>query len=70
MFLNLLLFINFSTTFTISLESNLFRIIELSVVSGRPPLLDIIVAQPLDDDSSAVLPKGSSHLDGITAISD
>ena len=29
-----------------------------------------MVAQALDDDSRAVLPKGSSHLDGTTAISD
>ena len=41
-----------------------------SVVSGNPPLFDIIVAHALEDDSSAVLPKGSSHLDGTTAISD
>ena len=30
----------------------------------------MIVAQPLEEASNAVLPKGSSHLDGITAISD
>ena len=47
-----------------------FNIIELSVVSGKPPLLDIIVAQPLEADSKDVLPNGSSHLDGTTAISD
>ena len=40
-----------------------------SDVSGKPPLLEIIVAQPLDVASKAVLPKGSSHLDGTTAIS-
>ena len=40
----------------------------MSVVSGKPPLFEIIVAQPLDPDSNAVLPKGSSHLDGTTAI--
>ena len=40
------------------------------VVSGKPPLFDIIVAHALEDDSRAVLPKGSSHLDGTTAISD
>ena len=43
---------------------------ELSVVSGNPPLFDIIVAQPLEDDSKDVRPNGSSHLDGTTAISD
>ena len=30
----------------------------------------MIVAQPLDEASKAVLPNGSSHLDGTTAISD
>ena len=40
------------------------------MVSVSPPLLEIIVAQPLEEDSKAVLPKGSSHLDGTTAISD
>ena len=30
----------------------------------------MIVAHPLDADSRAVLPKGSSHLEGMTAISD
>ena len=40
----------------------------LSEVSARPPLLDIIVTQPLELASSAVLPKGSSHLDGTTEI--
>ena len=29
----------------------------------------MIVAHPLDDASSEVLPNGSSHLDGTTAIS-
>ena len=37
---------------------------------GKPPLFEIIVAQPLDPDSNAVLPKGSSHLEGTTAICD
>ena len=39
-------------------------------VSGNPPLFDIIVAQPAAPDSIATLPKGSSHLDGITHIED
>ena len=47
-----------------------FKIIELSVVSGKPPLLDIIVAQPLEADSRDVLQNGSSHLEGTTAIAD
>ena len=33
-----------------------------------PPLFEIIVAHARDDDSKAVLPKGSSHLEGTTAI--
>ena len=40
------------------------------MVSGNPPLFEIIVAHARDEDSNAVLPKGSSHLDGTTAISD
>ena len=52
------------------MEFSFFIIIQWSVVSGKPPLLEIIVAQALDEDSRAVLPKGSSHLDGTTAISD
>ena len=40
------------------------------VVSFNPPLLLIIVADPTDVASNDVLPKGSSHLDGTTAISD
>ena len=42
----------------------------LLFVSIRPPFLEIIVAQPLDDASIDVLPKGSSHKEGITAIED
>ena len=34
----------------------------------NPPLLEIIVAHPLDVASKAVLPKGSSHLEGTTDI--
>ena len=47
-----------------------FNIIPSVIVSGKPPLFEIIVAQALDEDSKAVLPNGSSHLDGTTAISD
>ena len=43
---------------------------QLLDVSGRPHLFEIIVAQALDEASRAVLPKGSSHLDGTTAVSD
>ena len=45
-------------------------IIAWSVVSVNPPLLLMIVAHPLEDASKAVLPNGSSHLEGTTAISD
>ena len=40
------------------------------LVSGNPPLLEVIVAQPHDVASKATLPKGSFHLEGTTAISD
>ena len=43
-----------------------FSIIGLSVVSGRPPLLLIITAEPLLEASRLVLPKGSSHLEQTT----
>ena len=46
------------------------KIMLWSVVSGKPPLLDVIVAHPFEDASNAVLPNGSSHLEGTTAISD
>jgi len=38
------------------------------MVSGKPPLLDIITAHPLLAASKLVLPKGSSHLEQATAI--
>ena len=40
----------------------------LGVVSGRPPLLLIITADPLLAASKLVLPKGSSHLEHTTEI--
>ena len=57
-------------SFSIFFVSNFLSLIALSVVSGRPPVLEIIVAQPREVASNAVLPNGSSHLEGITAISD
>ena len=45
-------------------------IIPLVIVSGSPPLFDTITAHPRLDASKLVLPNGSSHLDGTTAISD
>ena len=62
--------INFLISLYSSFAFNFFKTRQWSVVSGNPPLFDIIVAQALEEDSSAVLPKGSSHLDGTTAISD
>ena len=53
-----------------SFELSFFNIIQSSVVSGRPPLLEIIVAHALEEDSNAVLPNGSSQREGTTAISD
>ena len=38
------------------------------MVSGKPPLLEIITAQPLLLASKLVLPKGSSHREQTTAI--
>ena len=40
------------------------------MVSGNPPLLERIVAQPLEAASSEVLPKGSSQCDGTTDMLD
>jgi hypothetical protein len=40
----------------------------LVIVSGKPPLLLIITAQPFEDASKLVLPNGSSHLEQTTAI--
>ena len=51
-----------------SFDVNFFKIIQWSVVSGKPPRFEIIVAHALDEDSKAVLPKGSSHLEGTTPI--
>ena len=49
--------------------SNFFKTMQWSEVSGKPPLLEIIVAQPRDEASRAVLPNVASHLEGTTAIS-
>ena len=37
-------------------------------VSGNPPLLVIITAQPLAEASKLVLPKGSSHFEHATVM--
>ena len=44
------------------------RILASVTVSGNPPLLVIITAQPLADASKLVLPNGSSHLEQATVI--
>ena len=51
-----------------SLSFNSVRNIVFGPVSIRPPLFETIVAQPREATSTAVLPKGSSHSDGITEI--
>ena len=61
-------FISFSISKKISLEDNFFKIIALLDVSGKPPLLLIITAEPLLAASRLVLPNGSSHLEQITEI--
>ena len=68
--LNFWLVISFFIALYNSVGLSLFKTMQWSVVSGKPPLLEIIVAQALEEASNAVRPKGSSHLDGITAISD
>ena len=45
-----------------------FKISPFVIVSGKPPLSLIITAQPADEASKLVLPKGSSHLEQTTAI--
>ena len=52
----------------ISLTVRFFKITPLVSVSGNPPLLLIITAQPLAEASRLVLPKGSYHLEQTTAI--
>ena len=59
---------------SISLKSSFwlrsFNLTALVTVSFSPPLLLTITAQPLEDASKLVLPKGSSHLEQVTAILD
>ena len=47
-----------------------FKITGEFIVSGNPPLLDIITAFPLEPASKEVLPKGSAQLDGTTVMDD
>ena len=62
------MFIKKLILFSNSADDKFFNIIALVVVSGNPPLLDIITAHPFADASKLVLPKGSSHLEQTTAI--
>ena len=54
-------------SFSISLNNdfavNSFNLIATPEVSGKPPRLEIITADPLLAASKLVLPKGSSHLE-------
>jgi hypothetical protein len=52
----------------ISSEVSFFKIKPEFVVSGNPPLLLIIVAQPLLAASKLVLPNGSSQREQITEM--
>ena len=61
-------FISFSIDLKTSLSDNDLRIIPLVIVSGKPPLLLMITAQPFAAASKLDLPKGSSHREQATAI--
>ena len=67
-FLTSLFFIKYSILLLNSSTFNVLKVIEFVVVSGRPPLFDIITAHPFAEASKLVLPKGSSHLEHTTAI--
>jgi len=60
--------INLEIIFTSSFELFFFKIKLLLNVSIKPPLKDVITAQPLEALSSAVLPKGSCHVGFTTEI--
>ena len=60
--------INFSISVNNDFESSLLKIIPLVIVSGKPPLLDIITAHPLLAASKLVLPNGSSQREQITEM--
>ena len=67
-FLLMLFFIRNSISLNRLFSSNSFNIMPLVIVSGKPPLLLIITAQPFEEASKLVLPSGSSHLEQTTAI--
>ena len=57
-----------SKVFVRDLTLSFFKIFASVTVSGNPPLLVIITAQPLADASRLVLPNGSSHLEHATVM--
>ena len=63
-----LFFINFLICRYKFLSFKDFNTIDEEDVSGKPPLLLIITADPLLAASKLALPKGSSHLDETTEI--
>ena len=53
-----------------SLELFFFKIKLLLNVSDKPPLREVITAQPIDELYIAVLPKGSSQVGFTTDMED
>jgi len=60
--------IRFSILLKIFSILSLFNLIAYFAVSGSPPLLLIITAEPLLAASKLVLPNGSCHLEQTTEI--
>ena len=60
--------INCSIVKEICFDDNSFNMSACFDVSGKPPLLLIIIADPLLAASKLVLPNGSSHREQITEI--
>ena len=70
-FFNFCLFsIKFSTSLKIFSDVTFSKIIGDLIVSGSPPLFEIITAFPRDPASKEDLPNGSSHEEGTTVIID
>ena len=63
-----MLFINNCKLLYNSSSLSFFKIKAELVVSGKPPLLLMITADPRLAASKLVLPNGSSHLEQITEI--
>ena len=60
--------ISFSISLNNDFDDNSFSLIATLEVSGKPPRLEIITADPLLAASKLVLPKGSSHLEQAIEI--